>query len=50
MSAIKNALMEILECTFCNGQGYLGYVNETEFEFEWCECNPHQFDVSEWSF
>jgi hypothetical protein len=40
MSYIKNALDEILFCSICNGQGYLGWANEIDFSFESCECNP----------
>jgi len=50
MGAVKNALIEILECKLCYGKGYTGWANdEGDYEFEWCECNPYQFDVSEWS-
>lgn len=49
MGAVKNALMEILECKLCNAQGFIGYVSDEDFDFEWCECNPYHFDVSDWS-
>lgn len=50
MSAIKNALMEILECKVCDGLGYVSIADgEDDFTNEECVCNPHGFDVSEWS-
>ena len=52
MSNIKNALDNIVYCKQCNGQGFNGYVSaDGDFDFEFCECNPHnilQNEVSEY--
>lgn len=47
MSYMKNALDEILNCNICYGQGYTGWANETDFEFETCECNPYNLIIEE---
>ena len=43
MSYIKNALDEILNCETCNGHGYIGWADKKtgDFDFEYCDCNPH---------
>lgn len=42
MSAIKNALEEIENCTICYGHGYTGWVSpDGDFYFDYCECNPY---------
>lgn len=48
MSKIKNALDEILNCEFCEGKGITNeWANDTDFDFEWCECNPNRLIVDE---
>ena len=48
MSLVKNALDEILNCNSCFGLGYTGWCSpDGEYDFEFCECNPHQLIVSE---
>ena len=43
MSKMKNALAEILDCEICNGKGISsGWVSpDGDYDFEWCDCNPH---------
>ena len=49
MSKIKNALDEILNCEICEGSGIsAGWVSsDGDYDFEWCECNPHNLIVGE---
>ena len=49
MSAIKNAIDEILNCPICEGVGIVnGWVSQDgDFDFEWCDCNPHHLSVDE---
>ena len=49
MSAIKNAIDEILNCPICEGVGIVnGWVSpDGDFDFEWCDCNPHHLSVDE---
>ena len=49
MSAIKNALDEILNCDKCKGIGYEGWANGEDFDIEWCDCNPHHLTTEEFS-
>jgi hypothetical protein len=42
MSAIKYLLDEIANCNLCYGHGFIGYTLNNDFDFEYCECNPHQ--------
>lgn len=49
MSKIKNALAEIVSCEICNGKGISGqWVSpDGDFDFEWCDCNPHHLTIEE---
>ena len=48
MSAIKNALMEILECKVCDGFGFIPVADgHHDYRWEVCKCNPHELDVTE---
>ena len=48
MSAIKNALADILSCDNCEGKGITNeWANETDFDFEWCDCNPHRLVIED---
>jgi hypothetical protein len=41
MAATKMLLDEIANCDNCKGAGITNeWANETDFDFEWCECNP----------
>ena len=48
MSQIKNLLDEIANCKICSGKGITdAWANETDFDFEWCECNPEHLAIGE---
>ena len=49
MSNMKNALADILSCEICNGKGISNeWVSpDGDFDFEWCECNPHSLIVED---
>jgi hypothetical protein len=49
MAKVKDALTTILECEICNGSGISnGWVSpDGDYDFEWCECNPHNLIVGE---
>ena len=41
MSATKKLIDEILNCEICDGAGITNaWANDTDFDFEWCDCNP----------
>jgi len=47
MSKMKNLLDEILNCDLCYGKGVIGYANGEDYDFEYCECNPHALILDE---
>ena len=49
MSATKFLLDQIANCEICEGGGIInGWVSEDgDFDFEWCDCNPHHLSVDE---
>lgn len=49
MSAIKNAIDEIVNCEICNGKGISGeWVSpDGDYDFEWCDCNPEHLTLEE---
>jgi len=52
MSAMKNALDEILNCQECYGTGIVnGWVSpDGDYDFDWCDCNPHHLSVEDNAF
>ena len=47
MSKMKMLLDEILNCSLCYGQGINYWGNGEDYDFEFCECNPHQLIIEE---
>ena len=49
MSAIKLLLSQISNCDICEGKGITnGWSSpDGDFDFEWCDCNPHHIIVEE---
>lgn len=44
MARMKNALMDIYQCAFCNGVGWVFNGEEDEIP---CDCNPYDFPKDE---
>lgn len=48
MAKVKEALSEILECSNCNGYGWLYWGNGVDFyDSEACECNLYSIPADE---
>ncbi len=52
MSKVKNAILEILDCDLCLGQGVTGWASpDGDFDFEYCDCNPNRITQDEiWAY
>ena len=42
MDKLEYALRTIENCDLCFGKGVFYYGNGEDYEFENCECNPHE--------
>ena len=49
MSKVKMLIDEILNCSICEGSGISNYWTspDGDYDFEWCDCNPHLLIVGE---
>jgi hypothetical protein len=43
MGRMKELYTQILECEDCNGQGWLYFGNNENYDVECCNCNPLAF-------
>jgi hypothetical protein len=46
MAMMKQLYGTIVTCDLCYGTGWLYFGNETDFDTESCDCNPHQLFIT----
>lgn len=39
---LEMAIAQIRDCDLCNGVGTIYWSNGEDYDFENCECNPHE--------
>jgi len=47
MSLVKNAVIEILSCSICEGRGWFFFGRGQDYDVESCECNPFAIPTEE---
>jgi len=47
MGKVKNAIMDILACDMCYGQGWQFAGNEIDYDVWACECNSYNIPADE---
>jgi hypothetical protein len=47
MSYMKQLIDTVLNCEICGGEGITdAWVSQDgDFDFEWCDCNPHHISM-----